>query len=65
MPGSHAKPAETSASRDALGSHPGAGAGPLWHSCATFQPAPFSNVSLLALGNLLLFSILMTVVKIP
>ena len=31
-----------------------------------FQPAPFSNVSLLALGNLLLlFSILMTVVKIP
>ena len=30
MPGSHAKPAENAASREALGSHPGAGKGPLW-----------------------------------
>ena len=60
MLGSHAKQAESPAFRDAFGCHSGSGDGPLWHSLGhlwpvIFQPAPFSNVRLLALGTLMLF----------
>lgn len=72
MLGSHTKQAESSASRDALGSHSRSEDGPLWHSWghlwpAIFQPPPFSNARLLVFGSLLLLVLNFNdcVVKIP